>query len=100
MICCTPWEEKACAKVCESNRMPFPVRPEISWYKFLEFSRNFLCMLKGTVIQNVRMKYNFISGPESLNKSCSQLYFEAWKSEHEKRNLISSMTKGMLTFAW
>ena len=27
MICCTPWEEVVCAKVCESNRTPFPVRP-------------------------------------------------------------------------
>ena len=28
MIYCTPWEDEACAKVCESNRTPFPVRPD------------------------------------------------------------------------
>ena len=29
MTYCTPWGEEVCAKMCESIRTPFPVRPEI-----------------------------------------------------------------------
>ena len=33
MLYCTPWKEKACAKECESDRAPFPVRPDVAMIK-------------------------------------------------------------------